>query len=138
MPIGNLTSQLFANVYLDAFDHFIKDELRIRYYIRYTDDAVILGDDPERLCILIQRIGAWLWRERRLTLHPDKIEIRKLCQGLDFLGYVTLPHHRVLRSKTKRRMFKKANVTNIDSYLGLLAHCSGNNLVVELLKRMKR
>ncbi|MFA4846071.1 MAG: RNA-directed DNA polymerase, partial [Patescibacteria group bacterium] len=103
VPIGNLTSQLFANVYLDAFDHFIKDELRIHSYIRYTDDAVILMSDPAELRWLLPFIEQWLWHERRLMLHPNKVEIRKLNQGIDFLGYVTLPHYRVLRTKTKRR-----------------------------------
>ncbi len=128
LPIGNLTSQLFANVYLDAFDHFIKDELRIPYYIRYTDDAVILVNDPSELRWLLPFIEQWLCSERRLTLHPNKVSIRKLSQGIDFLGYVTLPHYRVLRTKTKRRMLRRVNVENLPSYLGLLKHCSGFNL----------
>lgn len=134
LPIGNLTSQLFANVYLDAFDHFIKDKLRLKYYLRYTDDAVILDADHKKLSLLIPIVEHWLWYERRLTLHPNKVEIRKLTQGIDFLGYVTLPHYRVLRTKTKRRMLKRVNRTNIYSYVGLLKHCHGHHLEI-LLKQ---
>ncbi|MEK7620282.1 MAG: RNA-directed DNA polymerase [Patescibacteria group bacterium] len=132
LPIGNLTSQLFANVYLDAFDHFIKDELRVKHYVRYTDDAVILSYDPAELRWLLAFIEQWLWHERRLVLHPNKTIIRKLSQGIDFLGYVTLPHHRVLRTKTKRRMFKRVNAVNMPSYLGLLKHCDGYERSIQL------
>jgi len=132
LPIGNLTSQLFANVYLDAFDHFIKDELRVKHYIRYTDDAVILANNPAELRWLLPFIEQWFWSERRLTLHPHKVDIRKLVQGIDFLGYVTLPHHRVLRTKTKRRMFARVNRENIPSYVGLLEHCNGHELTIHL------
>lgn len=110
---------------MDAFDHFIKDELRIRQYIRYTDDAVIVHQHPEALRYLLTRIEAWLSEHRRLVLHPRKVEIRKLRQGIDFLGYVVRPYHVVLRTKTKRRMFRRVDAKNRTSYLGLLVHCSG-------------
>lgn len=135
LPIGNLTSQLFANVYLDAFDHFIKDELGVKHYLRYTDDAVILANNPAELRWLLPFIEQWLWSERRLTLHPNKAEIRKLGQGIDFLGYVTLPHHRILRTKTKRRMLKRVNAVNMPSYLGLLEHGDGHNLRCRILSK---
>jgi len=128
VPIGNLTSQLFVNVYLDAFDHFIKDELRIPYYIRYTDDAVILSDDPAKLRWLIPFIEQWLWHERRLELHQRKTVLCKLSQGIDFLGYVTLPHHRVLRTRTKRRMLARVSGENLSSYSGMLRQCDGYEL----------
>lgn len=128
IPIGNLTSQLFVNVYLNGLDHFIKETLRLHCYIRYTDDMVVLHHDAAYLEGLITPIAAWLARERQLVLHPGKIKLRKLSQGIDFLGYVTLPHYRVLRTKTKRRMFRRVNTNNRSSYLGLLAHCSGHVL----------
>jgi len=121
-------ARLFANVYMDAFDHFIKEDLREKFYIRYTDDAVILDQDPERIRDLIPWLQAWLWRERRLEFHPRKVEIRKLKQGIDFLGYVTLPHVRVLRTRTKRRMFRRLNSANLSSYTGILTHCEGHTL----------
>lgn len=128
-----MTSQLFANIYLDAFDHFIKDELQVKHYVRYTDDAVILSYDPVELRWLLAFIEQWLWHERCLTLHPYKVSIRKFSQGIDFLGYVTLPHYRVLRTKTKRRMFKRVNVLNMPSYVGLLEHCDGYDLKNQLV-----
>ncbi len=122
---------------MNAFDHFIKDELRIKYYLRYTDDFVILHEDCAYLTFLFPIIEQWLWRVRRLQLHELKIEIRKLKQGIDFLGYVTLPHHRVLRTKTKRRMIRRVNHINIDSYLGLLKHCEGHDLGKQIMRRIQ-
>ncbi len=113
---------------MNAFDHFIKDELELKYYIRYTDDEIILRDNSDDLNALIPIIEKWLWKFRRLTIHPNKIEIRKFSQGFDFLGYVVLPHHKVLRTKTKRRMIKRINDKNSSSYLGLLNHCDGFEL----------
>lgn len=118
-----MTSQLFANIYLDAFDHFIKEKLRVKYYLRYTDDAVFLYHDKEYFIGYLAIIQAWLWENRRLNLHPQKIEICKLTQGIDFLGYVTLPRYRVLRTKTKRRMMRRINANNRASYLGLVRYC---------------
>ena len=67
-----------------------------------------------------------------LSLHPDKIIIRKYNQGIDFLGYVTLPHYRVLRTKTKKRMFRRINHKNLQSYLGVLSHCNGYKLELKI------
>ena len=113
---------------MDAFDHFIKDELEMKHYIRYTDDEIILRDNSDDLYALIPIIKQWLWQYCRLTIHPNKIEIRKFKQGFDFLGYVVLPHHTVLRTKTKHRMIKRINEKNSSSYLGLLSHCEGYEL----------
>jgi hypothetical protein len=107
----------------------------MHHYIRYTDDAVILSDDPAHLSLLVPFIEQWLWTKRRLELHPKKISILKFRQGVDFLGYVVRPHHTVLRTKTKRRMLKRVNRGNIASYLGLLEHCSGRHLQKIILSR---
>ena len=107
LPIGNLTSQLFANVYLNELDQFMKQTLHIRHYARYTDDFIILDADRESLEQLIPVIGRFLTDHLALTLHPKKVEIRKFNQGIDFLGYVVLPWHTRLRTRTKRRMFTK-------------------------------
>ncbi len=107
VPIGNLTSQLFANVYLHEFDQFIKHHLRVCHYVRYTDDFVVASEDETWLASLIPLIRSFLQETLRLDLHPHKIGIRKERQGIDFLGYVLLPRHRVLRTRTKRRMVKK-------------------------------
>ena len=124
LPIGNLTSQLFANIYLNELDHFIKHRLRIKYYLRYCDDFVILDNNRSNLESLIGQIQFFLECQLSLKLHPRKIIIRKLDQGIDFLGYVVLPHYRALRTRTKRRMLKRFNQNNAPSYLGLLKHCN--------------
>lgn len=113
---------------MDAFDHFIKETLREPFYIRYTDDALVVRSDNNHLALILPSIREWLSNERRLELHPCKLEIRKLRQGIDFLGFVTLPHYRALRTKTKRRMLARVDAANIQSYLGLLKHCKANGL----------
>lgn len=123
------------NVYLDGFDHWVKEVLRERYYLRYTDDMVILHPNPAHLATLIPRIAFWLYEYRKFILHPTKVHIRKLSHGIDFLGYVTLPHYRVLRTRTKLRMMRRVNAQNITSYLGLLKHCAGFTLSREIQTR---
>ena len=137
LPIGNLTSQLFANVYLNELDKFIKHKLRIKYYLRYCDDFIILDFNRDKLLKLIPQIGGFLENRLKLKLHPNKISLRKLKQGIDFCGYVVLPYHRVLRTKTKRRMLKRINIQNLPSYLGLIKHCNSYRLkkAVELRLR---
>jgi len=144
LPIGNLTSQIFANIYMNQFDWFIKKQLRIKHYFRYADDFVIIDLNSEYLKSLIKSIKNFLKTKLDLELHPRKVEIKKFRQGIDFLGYVVLPHHRVLRTKTKRRMFKKIRIKkqelenklitkesfdqSLQSYLGMLKHCEGHIL----------
>lgn len=136
LPLGSVTSQLFANSYLDAFDHYSKEVLRVRHYLRYTDDVLVLEHDPARLRSIVPQVASWLWRERRLTIHPRKIAIRKLSQGIDFVGYVVLPRHTVLRTRTKRRMLRRVSSRNIVSYLGLLRHCAGHTCAVRMAARV--
>ena len=127
IPIGNLTSQLFANVYMNVFDHFIKDVLRVKYYLRYTDDFIIIHDDPVELVSLLPAMRSFLHDRLALDLHPRKIILRKLRQGIDFLGYIVLPHYRLLRMNTRKRMIRRMkegglNKAQLYSYLGLLSH----------------
>ncbi len=128
IPIGNLTSQLFANVYMNEFDQFIKHNLRIKYYLRYCDDFVILSNNEDQLKKVIIVIEKFLNENLKLRLHENKVCIRKLKQGIDFLGYVILPHHTVLRTKTRRRMLKKLTRENSSSYMGILGHCDSYEL----------
>lgn len=138
LPLGSVTSQLFANTYLDAFDHYSKERLRLRYYLRYTDDILILDRDSATLRALLPHLASWLWEHRRLAVHPRKIVLRKLSQGIDFLGYVVLPHHTVLRTRTKRRMFRRVTAKNVTSYLGLLRHCAGWRSRTQLVAACRR
>jgi retron-type reverse transcriptase len=138
VPIGNLTSQLFANVYLNEFDQFVKHRLKIKNYIRYTDDFIIVSDDKHFLTNLIEPIRKFLNDYLALELHPKKVTICKLHRGIDFLGYVTFSYHRLLRTKTKKRILRKLHkrileykqgiITkrtleqSLQSYLGVLTH----------------
>jgi len=113
LPIGNLTSQFFANVYLNPFDHFVKEELGCRCYIRYCDDFVIFGDDKRELGRTAERLADRL-SAVRLKLHERKCQVRRVDEGVDFLGYRIWPTHRrlrresVLRFKRRRRVLRKA------------------------------
>jgi retron-type reverse transcriptase len=133
IPLGNVTSQLFANVYLNELDQFVKHILKQKYYIRYCDDFVILSQSHTELEALLPRVNVFLQEKLKLSLHPKKVSISKLRQGIDFLGYVQFPNHRILRTKTKKRMFrnivgKEYNPDVIQSYVGLLKHCNGHGI----------
>ena len=139
IPIGNLTSQLFANVYMNVFDQFMKHDLKITCYLRYTDDFIVVSDDREYLQNLLPSIESFLKDHLRLMLHPHKVSIRKYRQGIDFLGYIVLPHHRMLRTKTKRRMIQKleerATEQSLQSYLGVLSHADAYRLGLDVRNR---
>lgn len=126
LPLGNLTSQLLVNIYMNEFDQFVKHKLKAKYYIRYADDFVFLHQDKEYLESLIPQIAEFLETRLRFTLHPDKLFLKTLASGVDFLGWVHFPKYRVLRTATKRRMFKKflqmERPEVFASYLGLLSH----------------
>ena len=126
LPLGNLTSQLLVNVYMNTFDQFIKHALKAQYYIRYADDFIILSQDKKWLLNILPKAKDFLWDELHLELHPKKVSIRTIASGVDFLGWVHFIDHRVLRTTTKRRMMKKLTGTKsnetIQSYLGLLTH----------------
>ncbi len=92
LPIGNLTSQLFSNVYLNDFDHFVKNELGIKYYGRYVDDFVIVHQNKDYLKSLIPKIRDYLKNELQLELHPKKIYMQHFSKGVKFLGVVIKPH----------------------------------------------
>lgn len=129
LPLGNVTSQLFSNIFLNKFDQFIKHKLKIKYYVRYCDDFVIVSKDKNYLESLIPQIALFLNNELGLSLHPRKVETRKLSQGIDFLGYVVLPYYNVLRTNTKKRILKRIknnfSEETKQSYLGILSHCKG-------------
>ncbi len=126
LPLGNLTSQLLVNIYMNEFDQFVKHKLRAKYYVRYADDFVILSGDRKCLEVQLKLIQAFLQDRLRLTMHPDKVFIQTLAAGVDFLGWVHFPNHRVLRGTTRRRMKKNlsehSSLESINSYLGLLSH----------------
>jgi hypothetical protein len=107
IPIGNLTSQLFANIYLNELDHFVKRELHEKYYLRYMDDFLILGPDKKRLRDDKERIERFLRDRLGLTMHPKKADISPVDKGIDFLGYVLRGGKRYLRKSSVKRFIKK-------------------------------
>lgn len=134
LPLGNLTSQLLVNIYMNEFDQFVKHKLKVRYYIRYTDDFVFLSEDRQELEKLLPLVSRFLQEKLKLSLHPDKVFIKTLASGVDFLGWVHFPYHRVLRTVTKRRMMKRIKEINgapetMQSYRGLLKH--GNTYLIQ-------
>jgi retron-type reverse transcriptase len=140
LPLGNLTSQLLVNIYMNKFDHFMKRDLQVKYYIRYADDFVIISEDRRCLENLIAKIAEFLETELKLSLHPDKLFIKTYSSGMDFLGWVNFPQHRVLRTATKRRMFRNLKgdpkEESVASYLGMLGHGNMHELYVEIEKML--
>jgi len=132
LPLGNLTSQPFANVYLSELDKFVKHQLKEQYYIRYADDFLVLSPDRPHLEAIVPVIRDFLEQRFRLTLHPSKISLKTLASGVDFLGWVHFPDHRVLRTSTKRRMMRRIaehpTEGTLDSYSGLLSHGNAYHL----------
>ena len=98
LPVGNLTSQFFANVYLNALDQFVRHRLKVRHYVRYVDDFVLLGDSPAQLQHWQAQIAAFLHETLHLRLR-DAAPLRPCRQGVDFLGYVVFTHHRRVRQR---------------------------------------
>ncbi len=106
MPLGNLTSQFFANVYLNELDYFAKHKLKAKYYLRYVDDFVILHKNKNVLIRYKEKIKDFLNRNLKLTLHPGKSKIVHLTNGISLLGYRIFYYYRLLR-KTNKRKFDK-------------------------------
>ena len=108
LPLGNYTSQFFANVYLNNLDYFVKHRLKAKYYIRYVDDFVILHKDKKVLLKFKDKIEKYL-KNLRLELHPDKSEIHALRNGITFLGYRVFYHYKLLRTRNIRYFKNKLN-----------------------------
>ena len=152
IPIGNLTSQLFANVYLNRLDQFVKHKLKAKHYVRYADDFIILHEDLGFLQDSIDKIKGFLEEELKLELHKSKTFLRKLSWGIDFVGYVALPFYQIVRTKTKKRLYRKirekinlyksnrlSNETltqSVQSYLGILKHANTYNFEQELKNKI--
>jgi len=147
--IGALTSQLFANVYLNELDHFVKERLRVKYYIRYMDDFVIVGPDKAELHSTRQEIETFLWARLRLKTN-SKTQVLPISKGIGFLGYRIWPTHRLLKTDAKKRIKKAfkglmkrygrgeigvAEVkSSVQSYLAHIAHADSYRFKRTLLK----
>lgn len=132
MPIGNLTSQLFSNVYLNVFDQFMKRELHCRHYGRYVDDAYVVSTDKQWLLSLVPDVQRFLSERLGLTLHMGKLSVSDICYGAEFLGAFVKPYRTYASNDCLRRMernIKKLRTNNpdavyrsINSFLGVLSH----------------
>jgi len=156
LPIGNLTSQLFGNVYLNDFDHFIKHKLGCKYYGRYVDDFVIVHPDKEYLKSIIPILREYLKTHLLLQLNPKKIYLQHFSKGVDFLGTAIKPYCIYIRNRTKGNFYKKVQYWNnflikrqhrlskgdlaqflssMNSYLGLMGHYNTYKLRKKMLKQ---
>lgn len=142
IPLGNLTSQLFANVYMNELDQFVKHKLKIKYYIRYTDDFVVINNNKNKLESVIPKLKHFLELRLKISLNPDKVFIKTLDSGVDFLGWIHFPRHRIIRITTKRKILRrviknKADIQTTQSYLGLLRHGNTFKLKNRILSSLK-
>jgi len=154
LPIGNLTSQLFSNVYLNDFDHFIKNELGIKHYGRYVDDFVIVHQNKYYLKSLIHRIRKYLHDELRLQLHPNKIYLQHFSKGVQFLGVIVKPHRIYIANRTKGNFYQAIQTQNriarhhkptkeeqaaflssMNSYLGIMKHYKTYKLRKKMIRK---
>ena len=109
MPLGNLTSQFFANVYLNELDYFVKHKLKAKHYIRYVDDFVIIHKNKGQLNKWKQKIEKFLIKELKLELHPQKSKVISLSADIDFVGFRNYYHFKLLRKRNLRNILKKIN-----------------------------
>ena len=141
LPIGNLTSQLFGNIYMNEFDHWVKRELGIKYYGRYVDDFILIHHSKEYLQSILPKLADFLLSTLKLTLHPDKIYLQHYSKGVKFLGTVILPNRIYIANRTKGNFYNAIEKHNkivrdhkptkeellnfqssINSYLGIMQH----------------
>lgn len=137
LPIGNYLSQYFANFYLTYFDHWLKEQLRVRHYFRYADDLVILAPDKPSLHTLLAEIREYLAIKLRLQLKGNYQVFPVAVRGIDVVVYVFYHSHTRLRKTIKknfiRMLFNRPNLASIASYYGWVKHCNGNHLLKKLL-----
>lgn len=138
LPLGNLTSQLLVNIYMNEFDQFAKHELKSTHYIRYADDFVFLSHDKRWLENVLPKVRTFLREKLLLELHPDKVYIQTYSSGVDFLGWVHFADHRIPRTASLRRMVrnltKDRNEHKIQSYRGMLSHGNAHKISLKYLQ----
>jgi RNA-directed DNA polymerase len=141
LPIGNLTSQLFGNIYMNEFDHWVKRELGVKFYGRYVDDFILIHHSKEYLHSILPKLADFLLSTLKLTLHPDKIYLQHYTKGVKYLGAVIKPHRVYIANRTKGNFYnaiekqnkivrdhkptkkeQEAFQSSINSYLGILKH----------------
>ena len=120
MPIGNLTSQIFANIYLNELDCFVKHEVKAKAYLRYGDDFIIIDGDREKLLEMRKRVQEFLKGQLMLDLNPKNDLVLKITDGLKFLGVVLYAPGCRLNDRSRKRVFERLNDRNAGSYWGMV------------------
>jgi len=143
VPIGNYLSQFFANIYLAYFDHWIKEEIHVKYYYRYCDDMVMLANNKEYLHKLRSLIKVYLLKNLDLQLKSNYQVFPVSVRGIDFLGYVFYSDHIMLRKSIKKAFARKIktikdrgdkiNMVDIAGYWGWAKHCNSSHLLKKLV-----
>lgn len=156
LPIGNLTSQVFANFYMNTLDHYVKSELKQKYYGRYVDDFIIVHPNKEYLKDLITQLSTFLHSNLQLTLHPKKIHLQHYKKGVKFIGAVILPNRIYIGNRTKGNFYnaiakqnkvvqtrkptkaeQEALLSSLNSYLGIMKHYKSFKLRKQMIFKNK-
>ncbi len=145
LPIGNLSSQFFANVYLDVLDQHAKHQLRARYYVRYVDDFVFLHESPERLNEILTDVTGFLPARLGAQINPRKTILQPIDRGVDFVGQVIKPWRRETRKRTRNEALRRIAETPrrdlmqvANSYFGLLRQATASHHDRALLANLLR
>jgi hypothetical protein len=156
LPIGNLTSQVFGNVYMSTFDHFVRKEMKINYYGRYVDDMLFFHNEKSHLESLIPQFSNFLLSHLNLKVHPNKIVLKSIEEGIPFLGQIIKPHATFAGSRTKLNFYHAIQEINkimavvpeftwkqlcdiratLNSYLGCMQHANSFNLRKAMLGKL--
>lgn len=156
LPIGNLTSQVFGNVYMNDFDYFVKKEMKIKYYGRYVDDMLFVHNDKSFLENIIPQLSNFLLSNLKLKIHPNKIVLNSIEEGIPFLGQIIKPHCSYIGNRTKNNFYQAIQEINkimavvpefswqqlcdiraiINSYLGYMQHANSYNLRKAMLGKL--
>ena len=128
IPLGNITSQIFANIYLNSLDQYIKNDLKQRFFVRYNDDFVIVSTNKEELQEIRGKIILFARKRLSLEIPLAKTSLRKIDWGIDFLGFIILPKAILLRDKTKNKLYAKISLKNKASYFAILQRCDSYHL----------
>lgn len=156
LPIGNLTSQVFGNVYMSSFDHFVRKELKIKYYGRYVDDMLFFHNKKSQLESLIPQLSTFLLSHLKLKVHPKKIVLKSIEEGIPFLGQIIKPHATYIGSRTKLNFYNAIQEINkifavvpeftwkqlcdvratLNSYLGCTLHSNSYNLRIAMMGKL--
>lgn len=155
LPIGNLTSQIFANYYMSAFDDYVTKDLGVKYYGRYVDDFVIVHPDKQFLIDIQPKLRAFMQEKLGLTLHPKKVYLQHYTKGVKFIGAVVKPYREYIANRTKGNLYEKIDkfnqdikadykaagrqlddvVSSINSYLGFMVHYKTFNIRKKMLEK---